>query len=110
VFTKSTFFKSTFFKSTFLGIALIVTAIGSGTAPALAYLSLTPRTEAQDSVDANQASAASKTADVNTPDAVRRERSTEVANSTDVTEFADTGAADDAASGPALAAATANSL
>ena len=93
-----------FTKSTFLAIALSVTAICSATAPAAAYLSLTPRTEAQEA----QIAAASKAAEA-TP-AAPQEQASDVAKSTEAAEFDDIGAPDFVDSRPVLASATTRSL
>jgi hypothetical protein len=99
-----------FTKSTLLAIALGVTAICSATAPASAYLSLTPRTEAQEAVIANQIATASKTAEVKAPAAVEQEQSTDFAKSTEVTAFDDTSAPNPVDTSPVLASVTTRSL
>ena len=99
-----------FTKSTFMAIALSVTAICSATAPAAAYLSLTPRTEAQEAIIANQIATASTAAEVNAATAVEQEKSTDVEKSTNVTAFDDTSAPDPVISSPVLASVTTRSL
>ena len=99
-----------FTKSTFMAIPLSVTAICSATAPAAAYLSLTPRAEAPENVIANQIASASTTAEVNAPAAVEQEKSTDVDKSTEVTAFDDTSAPDTVDTSPVLASVTTRSL